>query len=192
MRLTVTGVILSIIMSVVPLASAQTPAGGEAFFKTELQAEDNALLVTLPAPAEDGVLLRMIHAVRLKAGLGSNPVGLDRGWGSSGEILVFRKIGDRVILEVENQTYRADPANPLEARAVAESFANSFVGSAEITSQEGGITFDLTGFLTSDSLNLVQHLKDAGQGDFKLEESRTLVDPAGILAFPDNVEIDVS
>lgn len=191
MRLTVTGVILSIIMSVVPLASAQTPAGGEAFFKTELQAEDNALLVTLPAPAEDGVLLRMIHAVRLKAGLGSNPVGLDRGWGSSGEILVFRKIGDRVILEVENQTYRADPANPLEARAVAESFANSFVGSAEITSQEGGITFDLTGFLTSDSLNLVQHLKDAGQGDFKLEESRTLVDPAGILAFPDNVEIDV-
>ena len=75
MRLTVTGVILSIIMSVVPLASAQTPAGGEAFFKTELQAEDNALLVTLPAPAEDGVLLRMIHAVRLKAGLQSGRAG---------------------------------------------------------------------------------------------------------------------
>jgi hypothetical protein len=186
----VIALLLAALIGLAPVAGAQQ-AGDGAFFDVRMEAEGNRVLATLPPAGGDGVLLRMIHSVRLKAGLGSNPVGLDRGWGSSGEILVFRKLGDRVILEVENQTYRANPANPLEARAVAESFANSFVGSAEITAEEGGVTFDLTPFLTGDSLNLVQHLKDADQGTFSLASERTLVDPSGVLAFPDNVEIDV-
>ena len=113
--------------------SSDTPAPEitslDGFIDLKVNTSENKILATLPAPNEDGILLRMIHSVRLSAGLGSNPVGLDRGWGSSGEIMIFRKMGDRVILEVENQTYRADPQNPLEARAVSESFANSFVGS---------------------------------------------------------------
>ncbi|MEQ8559188.1 MAG: zinc-dependent metalloprotease [Henriciella sp.] len=175
--------------------SSDTPAPEitslDGFIDLKVNTSENKILATLPAPNEDGILLRMIHSVRLSAGLGSNPVGLDRGWGSSGEIMVFRKMGDRVILEVENQTYRADPQNPLEARAVSESFANSFVGSAEITSEDDGITFDLTDYLTSDSLNLVQHLKDSEQGEFSIAEERTLVDTSKVFAFPDNVEIDV-
>lgn len=188
MRQIVTGFIVATFLILAPAARAQ---GGDGFIDLEVTGE-NKVLATLPAPTgDDGVMLRMIHAVRLKAGLGSNPVGLDRGWGSSGEILVFRKIGDKVVLEVENQTYRANPANPLEARAVAESFANSFVASAEVTSEGNGeITFDLTGFLTGDSLNLVQHLKDAGQGSFALKADRSLVDPDNVLVFPDNVEVD--
>ena len=188
MRQIVTGLIVATFLILAPAAHAQ---GGDVFIDLEVTGE-NKVLATLPAPTgDDGVMLRMIHAVRLKAGLGSNPVGLDRGWGSSGEILVFRKIGDKVVLEVENQTYRANPANPLEARAVAESFANSFVASAEVTSEGNGeITFDLTGFLTGDSLNLVQHLKDAGQGSFALKADRSLVDPDNVLVFPDNVEVD--
>ncbi|WP_300379150.1 zinc-dependent metalloprotease [Henriciella sp.] len=166
-------------------------AKDDAFISLTFNEDDNTLHATLPTPGKNGVLLRAIHSVRLKAGLGSNPVGLDRGWGSSGEILIFRKMGDRVILEVENQTYRADPDNPLEARAVRESFATSFVASTEIVSQDDGITIDLTDYLTSDTLNLVQHLDDADQGSFEISEERTFVDPSNVLAFPDNIEIDV-
>mgnify|MGYP003132427705 CR=1 FL=1 len=189
-RQIIIGFLITALFSLSSVASAQD-ASMSGFIDMEVT-DENKVLATLPAPGDDGVMLRMIHAVRLKAGLGSNPVGLDRGWGSSGEILVFRKIGNRVLLEVENQTYRANPDNPLEARAVAESFANSFVGEAEITAQDGGnVTFDLTGFLVGDSLNLVQHLKDADQGTFTVAEKRSLVDPDNILVFPDNVEVDV-
>lgn len=162
----------------------------DGFIDIKVDTDANKIYAVLPAREDNGVLLRMIHAVRLKAGLGSNPVGLDRGWGNSGEILVFRKLGNKIILEVENQTYRASPDNPLEERAVRESFANSFIASADIKSDEGEIIFDLTDFLQSDTLNLVQYLKDAGQGDFKLTEDRTLVDTGSVLVFPDNVEID--
>lgn len=192
MRQIVTGLLAALILALSPPAGAQSGGGdGNGFFDLAIN-DENKVIATLPAPGDDGVMLRMIHAVRLKAGLGSNPVGLDRGWGSSGEILVFRKIGNRVVLKVENQTYRANPENPLEARAVAESFANSFVAAADITSQSAGsVSFDMTGFLTGDRLNLVQHLKDAGQGTFSLKEDRSMVDPDGVFAFPDNVEIDV-
>ena len=64
---------------------------------------------------------RAIYTMRLTAGLGSNPVGLDRGWGDSGRIIVFKHFGDKVIVEAENMTYRASSSNPLEIRAVRES-----------------------------------------------------------------------
>ncbi|RZV42391.1 MAG: DUF5117 domain-containing protein, partial [Acidimicrobiales bacterium] len=114
---------------------------------------DNKVLAKLPSADEDGVSLRLIHTARLTAGLGSNPVGLDRGWGDGGKIIVFRKIGKKVIIEAENLMYRADPENPLEARAVRESFAPSFIASADIVSTKDGIVVDLTDFLTSDVLN---------------------------------------
>ncbi|MEO1067004.1 MAG: TIGR02186 family protein, partial [Pseudomonadota bacterium] len=44
-----------------------------------------ALLATLPAPGAAGQIGRYIYATRLRAGLGSNPVGLDRGAGLEGD-----------------------------------------------------------------------------------------------------------
>jgi len=81
--------------------------------------------------------------------------------------------------------------NPLEARAVKESFATSFIGTAEIVSQKDGLVVDLTDFLTSDILGLKQHLSDTGQGSFSIAKDRTLVDTKNVFAFPDNAEMDV-
>jgi len=116
-------------------------------------------------------------------------VGLDRGWGDSGKIIVFRKLGNKVIIEAENTLYRADPNNPLEERAVRESFARSFLASADIMSGSDGLLIDLTDFLTSDVLNLQQYLKNRGEGNFSISKDRTLVDTANVFAFPDNVEM---
>lgn len=171
-----------------PIAGLEKRSG---VFDVYVDDGKNRVLASLPEADEDGVSLRLIHTARLTAGLGSNPVGLDRGWGNGGQILVFRKIGNKMVLEIENMTYRANPNNPLEERAVRESFARSFLASTDIISNDDGILIDLTDFLTSDVLNLVQYLKDADQGTFTLEADRTLIDTKNVFAFPDNIEVDV-
>ena len=164
----------------------------EGFIDIHVDKKTNRVFASLPKADTDGVSLRLIHSARLTAGLGSNPVGLDRGWGEGGRIIVFRQMGDTVIIEEENLRYRANAANPLEARAVKESFARSFLASLPIVKDSGNETLvDMTGFLTSDSLNLVQYLKDAKQGGFSVAKDRTFVDTQNALSFPDNVEIDV-
>jgi len=164
----------------------------EGFINLHVDKKTNRVLARLPKPDEDGVSLRMIHSARLTAGLGSNPVGLDRGWGESGRIIVFRRMGDKMIVEEENLRYRASAENPLEARAVRESFARSFLAALPIQNDlRKGPLVDMTDFLTSDSLNLVQYLKDAEQGSFSVAKDRTFVDMKNTFAFPDNVEIDV-
>lgn len=175
---------------------ASNPLAGfemrEGVFNLHVNPKTNKIYARLPEADEDGVSLRLIHSARLTAGLGSNPVGLDRGWGEGGRIIVFRRMGDKMIAEEENLRYRADADNPLEARAVKESFARSFMASLPIIdSAKEGTLVDMTGFLTSDSLNLVQYLKDAGQGSFSVAKDRTFVDTKNALAFPDNIEIDV-
>ncbi|MEP4053208.1 MAG: zinc-dependent metalloprotease [Litorimonas sp.] len=164
----------------------------EGVFNLHVNQKTNKIYARLPKAGEDGVSLRLIHSARLTAGLGSNPVGLDRGWGEGGRVIAFRRMGDKIIVEEENLRYRADANNPLEARAVKESFARSFMASLPIIDDASdGTVVDLTGFLEADSLNLVQYLKDAGQGSFKVQSDRTFVDTSQALAFPDNVEIDV-
>lgn len=161
------------------------------FFDLYADPGQGKLLALLPAPDEHGVVLRFIHAMRLRDGLGSNPLGLDRGWGNSGRLIRFRRIGDRVIAEVENHRYRAATDNRLERSAVASSFASSFVWATEIvaTHDDGRILVDLAGFLTADQLDLASRLSENGNA-WKRADERSLVDADSALAFPDNVEID--
>jgi len=167
----------------------------EGFIDIYSSTETGKVLALLPAPAPGngtpGVLLRFIHAQRLTAGLGSNPLGLDRGWGNSGRILRFRRIGGQVIAEVENHRYRAVTDNALERAAVADSFASSFIWSTDIVaeSDDGGVLVDLAGLLTTDALGLAQTLsRDGGKFSRAAELSRP--DAGSVLVFPDNVEID--
>ncbi|WP_371396011.1 zinc-dependent metalloprotease [Fretibacter rubidus] len=161
------------------------------FIDLYVDTDENRVYAKLPDANEDGEILRLIHTARLTAGLGSNPVGLDRGWGDSGKVVVFRKMGNRIILEAENLSYRASPDNPLEERAVRESFAPSFLASFDIRKSGDDSVIELTEFLQSDVLNLVQYLKDADQGNFSIAKDRTLVDTNNLFSFPDNNEIDV-
>jgi len=172
-----------------PLAGLDHRPG---FLDLYVNKAENKVLARLPEAADDGIALRFIYTARLTAGLGSNPVGLDRGWGEGGQIVVFRKMGNKIIIEAENMSYRASGDNDLEKRAVRESFATSFLASADIIKAGGGgIVIDLTDFLTRDALGLVQYLKDSDQGSFKWAADRTLVDTGEVHAFPDNAEMDV-
>ena len=165
----------------------------EGFLDVYSSPESGRVLVRLPASGTDGdgILVRFIHALRLTRGLGSNPLGLDRGWGNDGRILAFRRVGDRVVAEVENHRYRAVTDDAPERDAVASSFSSSFIWDTGIIAEdaEGRPLIDLAGFLTADALGLADMLGE-DEGDYEPVESRSLPDAASLLVFEDNVEID--
>lgn len=186
----------------VPFAWAQTGdwseeiaalAHKDGFVDLYLDAEGGRVLVALPAPDEDGVSLRAIQATGLTAGLGSNPIGLDRGRANGGEIVAFRKVGEKVVAEIENWAYRASADNPLERKAVRDSFARSFVWSGEIlgTGPEGELLVDLSTYLTRDTMDVRATLKQHPKGGaFQVSKDLSMPDVSAALAFPDNVEFD--
>ncbi|MEO0616387.1 MAG: zinc-dependent metalloprotease [Pseudomonadota bacterium] len=151
------------------------------------------LLATLPAPDTSGAVGRYIYATRLRAGLGSNPVGLDRGAGDSGILVALRQVGEQLVIEAINTDYRASADNVDEQRAVRESFASSVLWTTPILARdaEGRLLVDLSAFLVRDHLGIAAQLKRTGQGSFRLDANRSFVDGEQ-LAFPDNVELEAT
>ncbi|MHA7872744.1 MAG: DUF5117 domain-containing protein, partial [Hyphococcus sp.] len=165
----------------------------EGFLDIYVDGDAGKLMAAFPAPDEDGVALRAIYASGLTAGLGSNPIGLDRGLFDSGSIVAFRRNGGKLIAEQENWSYRATADNPLEKRAVRESFARSFLWAGDIAAEgpNGELLVDISSFLTRDALNVRGVLKDHPEGgDFSIADDRTAPDFSQVLVFPDNVEFD--
>ena len=162
----------------------------DGFVPLQVDGEDGRVLAEL-SPQADGSLGRMIYTARLTSGLGSNPVGLDRGLGTESQILRFFRVNDRVFAEFENTRYRAVGAEADEAAATRQSFARSVIWSTDIVAEEDGrVLIDLSGFLTRDPVGTATQLDDTGQGSFSVDADRSapLTDTA--LAFPMNVEID--
>lgn len=175
-----------------PGATEAISADDGAFFPVSVSGDDNAIIIELPPAGEDGVSLRAIHTSGVTSGLGSNPVGLDRGFQDSGRIVAFRRVGKKVLIEEENWRYRASADNPLEKKAVLDSFARSLLWAGEVAEERnaGAYTVDISTFLTTDTLDLRGWLKRAGQGDFSISADRSFADTASVLVFPDNVEFD--
>ena len=154
---------------------------------------------------DPGVLLRFLWIESLATGFGSNPVGLDRGQLGDTRVARFRRLGGKVLFEVENTGFRASSEQPQERRAVEESFADSVLWAGEIAAQGPGpdtagsdgdsvsserILVDLTPFLLLDHHQVGRRLQRQGEGTWTIDESRSAVDPSAVLVFPDNVEID--
>lgn len=163
------------------------------FFDLYVDDDDARILALLPAADEDGLSLSMIYATGLTAGLGSNPIGLDRGAFDAGVIVNFRHIGGKLIAEQENTRYRATAERPLEKRAVRESFARSFLWAGDVIAKDddGRLLVDLSGFLTRDHFGAVAAIdNNSNGGSYQLAADRSLPDTGAALAFPDNVELD--
>lgn len=148
--------------------------------------------LALPVPAESGVSLRLLYAEGLTTGLGSNPVGLDRGQIGSTRVLAFRVVGSRVLVEVENLRYRARTDNQDEQRATDESFASSVLWSGEVASfdDQDRALVDFTSFLVRDAHGVAETLASTGQGNWSLDKDGSVFDGGASLSFPDNVELE--
>ncbi|WP_421787394.1 zinc-dependent metalloprotease [Hyphobacterium sp.] len=151
---------------------------------------DGRILARLSA-TDDGDFGRMIYTARMTSGLGSNPVGIDRGLGGSSEILRFFRVNDRIFAEFENTRYRAIGAPEEEADATRQSFARSVVWSTDIVAEDGdNVLIDLSGFLTRDPVDTIGYLANAGEGSYSIDADRSAPLTDAALVFPQNVEID--
>ena len=138
--------------------------------------------------------MRVLMFTGLATGLGSNPIGLDRGAGYDNYIARFDRNGDRVLVVFENWNYRTSAAdNPAHARTIAESFPPSTPGSLPIVAEEGSRTLvDATDFFMRDWNDVSGTLAQNNEGSYSVARDRSSIYRPYTRAFPENTEIDVA
>ncbi len=166
------------------------PKGGGALLPVKVDAAEGRILLTLPAPDSDGVAGRYLYSPSIKTGLGSAPVRIDRGMQGETKVLAFRKMGRKVAVLFENPRYRASGAAAVQKGAVG-SFPFSIMAMVDIvaTAPGGGLTIDITPFLTSDTMNLAQTLNTDGKG-YRLSDKLSALDLSATRLFPENLEME--
>jgi hypothetical protein len=150
------------------------------------------ILVSLPAPDANGLSGRFVYVASLETGLGSAPIGLDRGLAGGSKILVFRRVGRKIVAEIENGRFRSSTGTSAEQAGVRDSFAYStiWMGDIAVETPDGRLLVDLSSFLTRDEMGIAQALKDGGGGDFRLAPELSVADPNSVRVFPENIEIE--
>ncbi len=134
-----------------------------------------------------------LYQVSLPAGLGSNPVGLDRGQLGGSWVVRFERTGPRVLLTAVNYRYRALTSNQSERQAVTESFAPAVLWGFPVeATQDGRVLVDATAFFLRDAHGVASRLRDTEQGHYRLDESRSALYLARTRGFPKNTEVEAT
>lgn len=132
-----------------------------------------------------------LYQVSMASGLGSNPVGIDRGQLGGTYVLVAKKTGPRVLLLEPNYRFVATSQSAAEREAVRDAFAPSVHWGFDVVAQTGNaVLVDATAFFTRDARGVIQTLQRSGQGTFTLDASRSTLYPERIKSFPNNTEVE--
>jgi len=128
----------------------------------------------------------------LSHGLGSNDIGLDRGQIGPTRIVKFHRIGPKVLMIQPNLDYRAGTSDTDEKKAVNESFAESVIWGFKVEAEEKGkVLVDATDFFLNDNHNVAGRIRNAKQGNYSVDMSRSAINPDRTRNFPKNTEVDV-
>ncbi|HWQ36183.1 MAG TPA: zinc-dependent metalloprotease [Blastocatellia bacterium] len=132
-----------------------------------------------------------LYQVSLPAGIGSNPIGLDRGQLGGTHVVYFERVGPKVLLIEPNYRYRALSNDEAERRAVADSFARSVLWGFKVEAAEGDrVLVDATAFLLRDAHGVAERLRGSRQGSFRFDESRSTFYLPRTKGFPKNTEVE--
>lgn len=185
-----------------PAASgAATTSVGSSIAARTAGWERRAGLVTLYLDSAKGRLLlelprdsmRVLLFMSEATGLGSNPIGLDRGANGPTNVARFDRAGDRVLVVFENWRYRGARDNPANQRTVRESFPPSTVAALPLLAAEDGkLLVDATDFALHDWIGAADALREAGQGSYAVARDRSTIYRPYTKAFPENSEVDVA
>jgi hypothetical protein len=135
----------------------------------------------------------ILYQVSLPEGLGSNDVGLDRGQMGDTSIVRFDRVGPKVLMVQPNYQYRAISSNEPERRAVHDSFAQSVLWGFKVEAEEGDrVLVDATAFFMRDAHRVVDRLRQAKQGTYKLDDSRSALYLPRTKGFPKNTEVEAT
>ena len=154
-----------------------------------VNAKRGKVWLEIPDADSPGAVGTYLYVEGLATGLGSNPVGLDRGQLGGSKVVALRRQGGRLLIEEQNLAYRALSDDPQEQRATRESFATSvlWAGLIEARAPDGRGLVDITSFIIRDAHGIRGRLRRTKQGDYKLDADRSAVDLSNVLAFADNV-----
>jgi Met-zincin/Domain of unknown function (DUF5117) len=126
----------------------------------------------------------------LAAGLGSNDIGLDRGAGGGARLVVFQRVGPRVLLVQPNQSFRSSSANALERKSVEDSFAKSVLWGFTVAAESSGrVLVDASDFLLRDITGAAGALRP---GNFRVDRTRSAFYLPRTKAFPKNTEVEMT
>ena len=132
-----------------------------------------------------------LYVNSLPAGVGSNDIGLDRNQLGRTRIVKFQRIGPKVLLIQPNYSFRAISDSPDERLAVKDGFAQSVIWGFQVGAEEKGrVKVDATSFFLRDAHSVIERLKRANQGNYRLDASRSAIYLPNTKNFPYNTEIE--
>ncbi len=132
-----------------------------------------------------------LYQISMGSGLGSNPVGIDRGQLRGTHILEAKRVGPRVLLMEPNYQFQARSDNPTEVQAVRDAFAPSVYWGFDIAARTGDrVLVDATPFFIRDARNAIGQIAQRGQGTFRLDASRSAIHMPATKSFPENTEVE--
>jgi len=158
----------------------------DGFIPLYWDAENGKLLMQISRFGEE-----LLYQSSLPAGVGSNPIGLDRGLLGATHIVTFDRIGPKVLMTAVNYRFRAISSDDAERRAVADSFARSVMWSFKVeASDANSVLVDATDFFLSDQQGVTRSLRQSQQGSYALDRNRSAIYLPRTKAFPRNTEVE--
>ena len=160
----------------------------DGFIPVYLSDTTDKILLEIPRDSFPALMLTM-----QSTGLGSNPIGIDRGAGGRTQIVNFDRNADHVFVVFQNTRFRGAAGNPEHERTVAEAFPVSTVAALPLLAVEDGhLLVDATEFFVRDWTNVTETLQRTRQGNYTLAKDRSAVYAPLTKAFPKNTEVDVA
>src|SRR5690606_33332368 len=105
----------------------------DGFVPVWISPDGGKLHLELPADS-----LRALLHVKQATGLGSNPIGIDRGSTGGAQVVRFERVGDRMLVIFENWRYRSSLEDTLHQRSLRENFPVSTVAALPILASRDG------------------------------------------------------
>src|SRR5207237_4310763 len=174
---------LALLLAAAPLAIAAQPAppagpvqvlrgtlAQTGLLPVNVDRRQGRIIVSLPAPDADGISGRFVYVASLETGLGSAPIGLDRGLAGGSRIIVFRRVGRKLVAEIENSRFRSSTGGAAGQAGVRDSFAYSTIWMGDIAAEtpDGRLLVDPATFLTRDEPGIPRRLNEGCGRDCRL------------------------
>ena len=132
-----------------------------------------------------------LYQITMGSGLGSNPVGIDRGQIRGVHILSAHRVGPRILLMEPNYRFQARSDNPVEVQAVRDAFAPSVHWGFDVVAEtDGRVLVDATGFFLRDARGVTGQIAARNQGSFQLQRDRSAIHLPSTRSFPENTEVE--
>jgi hypothetical protein len=159
------------------------------FVPIYLDQRHGRILLEIPRDSMQALLL-----ISQATGLGSNPIGIDRGSDGEARVVRFDRDGERVLVVFENWAFRSsDYSNLAHQRTVQEAFPPSTAAALPLVAEEAGrLLVDATDFVLRDWTGVAETLAASHQGSYGVAKDRSSVYTPYTRAFPENTEIEAA